>query len=79
MSLAKSEAKILHDNISDRAYTHEDLIRIISTRSKAQLAATFNQYIDLFENPILKVRPCRIPLPPPPPTPSLINCGPTLI
>ncbi|CAA6659509.1 unnamed protein product [Spirodela intermedia] len=54
MVLAKSEAKILHENISDKAYNHEDLIRIISTRSKTQLAATFNHYIDLFENPILK-------------------------
>ncbi|WOL19919.1 annexin D7-like [Canna indica] len=43
-SLAKSEAKLLHEKISEKAYSHEELVRIISTRSKPQLIATLNQY-----------------------------------
>ncbi|KAJ7946713.1 Annexin, partial [Quillaja saponaria] len=53
-TLATSEAKILHKKISERAYNDEDLIRILTTRSKAQLNATFNHYNDLFGNPINK-------------------------
>ncbi|KAJ7959020.1 Annexin [Quillaja saponaria] len=44
LTLAKSEAKILHEKISDKAYNHEDLIRILTTRSKAQINATLNHY-----------------------------------
>ncbi|XP_073010803.1 annexin Gh1 [Typha latifolia] len=54
VSLAKSEAKVLHENISDKAYDHEELIRILTTRSKAQLIATLNHYNDEFGNPINK-------------------------
>jgi annexin D len=50
MKLAKSEAKILHEKISDKAYDHEDVIRILSTRSKSQLIATLNQFKDEFGN-----------------------------
>ncbi|KAF3332293.1 annexin D1-like protein [Carex littledalei] len=50
MKLAKSEAKILHEKISDKAYDHEDVIRILSTRSKAQLIATLNQFNNEFGN-----------------------------
>ncbi|OIT00523.1 PREDICTED: annexin D2-like [Nicotiana attenuata] len=46
MTLARKEANILHEKISDKAYNDEELIRIISTRSKAQLNATFNHYLD---------------------------------
>ncbi|KAJ7968185.1 Annexin [Quillaja saponaria] len=53
-TLANSEAKILHEKISEKAYNDEDLIRILTTRSKAQLNATFNNYNDLFGNPINK-------------------------
>jgi hypothetical protein len=35
MTLAKSEAKILHEKIFEKAYNHEKLIRILTTRSKA--------------------------------------------
>jgi len=42
--LAKSEAGILHDAIKDKAFNHEEVIRIVSTRSKAQIMATFNYY-----------------------------------
>ncbi|KAK7268301.1 hypothetical protein RIF29_20998 [Crotalaria pallida] len=48
MTLATSEAKILHDKIIEKTYNHEELIRILTTRSKAQLSATFNQYNDLY-------------------------------
>ncbi|KAH9704670.1 Annexin D1 [Citrus sinensis] len=44
ITLAKSEAKILNEKISDKAYNDEDLIRILATRSKAQINATLNQY-----------------------------------
>ncbi|MQM22878.1 hypothetical protein Taro_055937 [Colocasia esculenta] len=52
MTLAKSEAKILHENISKKHYENEELIRILTTRSRAQLAATFNQYNNGFGVPI---------------------------
>ncbi|KAM1157892.1 hypothetical protein ACFX1X_028757 [Malus domestica] len=44
--LAKSEADILHDAIKDKAFNHDEIIRILSTRSKTQLMATFNHYRD---------------------------------
>ncbi|XP_030439696.1 annexin-like protein RJ4 [Syzygium oleosum] len=42
--LANSEADVLHNAIKDKAFSHEEVIRILSTRSKAQLRATFNRY-----------------------------------
>ncbi|XP_010269245.1 PREDICTED: annexin D2-like [Nelumbo nucifera] len=54
MTLAKSEAKVLHQKISEKAYNDEDLIRILTTRSKIQLNATLNHYNDEFGNPINK-------------------------
>lgn len=56
MSLAKSEAKILHEKIKDKHYNDDELIRIVSTRSRAQINATVNQYKNEFGNDILKVR-----------------------
>ncbi|MCD7468704.1 Annexin D2 [Datura stramonium] len=53
-TLASNEAKILHEKISDKAYSDEELIRILSVRSIAQLHATFNQYNDKFGNAINK-------------------------
>lgn len=52
--LANSEAKILHEKISDKAYFDEEVIRILSTRSKAQLNATLNRYNDAFGTTINK-------------------------
>ncbi|KAG6479081.1 annexin D7-like [Zingiber officinale] len=52
--LAKSEAKLLHEKITEKAYGNDELIRIITTRSKAQLTATFNQYHNEFRKPINK-------------------------
>ncbi|KAG8373365.1 hypothetical protein BUALT_Bualt11G0016600 [Buddleja alternifolia] len=54
MMLAKSEAKILHEKICDKAYADEELIRILTTRSKAQLNATLNQYNNQFGKAINK-------------------------
>lgn len=54
MTLAKSEAKILHQKICDKAYNDDELIRILTTRSKAQLNATLNQYNNQFGNAINK-------------------------
>lgn len=55
MTLAKSEAKILHEKISEKAYNHEDVIMFLSTRSKAQINATLNRYKNEFGNDINKV------------------------
>lgn len=44
--LADKEADILHNAINDKACNHEDIIRIITTRSKAQVVATLNRYKD---------------------------------
>lgn len=55
MKLAKSEAKILHEKISEKSYNHDELIRILTTRSKAQLNATLNHYNNEFGNAIDKV------------------------
>ncbi|XP_057826561.1 annexin Gh1 [Cryptomeria japonica] len=52
--LAKSEAKQLHEAIKEKAFNHEELIRILSTRSKAQLNATFNHYKDEYGHHINK-------------------------
>lgn len=54
MMLAKSEAKILHEHIADKAYNHEEIIRILTTRSKAQLGASLNHYNNEFGNDINK-------------------------
>ncbi|KAJ8485211.1 hypothetical protein OPV22_017696 [Ensete ventricosum] len=43
-SLAKSEARILQDVVKQKKLNHEETIRILGTRSKAQLNATFNCY-----------------------------------
>ncbi|CAK9322085.1 unnamed protein product [Citrullus colocynthis] len=51
---AKSEAKILHEKIASKEYNHEELIRILTTRSKAQLLATFNHYNNEYGNAINK-------------------------
>ncbi|KAI3952327.1 hypothetical protein MKX01_005194 [Papaver californicum] len=53
-TLAKREAKILHEHISDKEYNHDELIRILTTRSKTQLFATFNHYNNEFGNAITK-------------------------
>lgn len=55
--LANSEAEILHNAIKDhKAFNHEEAIRILSTRSKTQLIATFNRYRDDQATSITKVK-----------------------
>ena len=53
--LAHSEAKILHEKIQHKSYSDDEIIRILTTRSKAQLLATFNYYNDSFGHPFNKV------------------------
>lgn len=63
MSLAKSEANILHQKIKDNDCSHEEVIRILTTRSKAQLCATFTDYKNEFGNSINKVHSiCKLTL-----------------
>jgi hypothetical protein len=45
-SLAKLEAEILHEAIKNKKGKLDDVIRILTTRSKTQLKATFNRYRD---------------------------------
>ncbi|KAL5751540.1 hypothetical protein ACOSQ2_022047 [Xanthoceras sorbifolium] len=54
MVLAKKEAKIIREAISDKKYNDDELIRILSTRSKAQLNASLNHYKDEFGKSINK-------------------------
>uniref|UniRef100_A0A2P2NYB1 Annexin n=1 Tax=Rhizophora mucronata TaxID=61149 RepID=A0A2P2NYB1_RHIMU len=44
--LADSEADTLHGAFKDKKFSHEDVIRILTTRSKTQITATFNRYRD---------------------------------
>ncbi|KAI4333016.1 hypothetical protein L6164_017873 [Bauhinia variegata] len=53
-SLAEAEANILHDALRDKTEKREEVIRILSTRSKTQLIATFNRYKDLHGTSITK-------------------------
>ncbi|XP_008455625.2 annexin D2-like isoform X1 [Cucumis melo] len=53
-TLAKSEAKILHEKIADKEFNHDEVIRILTTRSKAQLLATLNHYNNDYGNAINK-------------------------
>lgn len=55
MQMAHSEADMLREDIHEKAFNHDELIRILSTRSKAQLKATFNSYRDIYGRSITKV------------------------
>ncbi|KAK7385302.1 hypothetical protein VNO78_31018 [Psophocarpus tetragonolobus] len=54
LTLAKTEAKLLHEKISSKAYNDDDFIRILATRSRAQINATLNHYKDAFGKDINK-------------------------
>ncbi|KAK8609294.1 hypothetical protein V6N13_061743 [Hibiscus sabdariffa] len=43
-TLAKSEAKVLHEAIKDKELNNDEVIRILTTRSKLQLQLIFNVY-----------------------------------
>ncbi|KAG8044710.1 hypothetical protein GUJ93_ZPchr0075g2719 [Zizania palustris] len=45
-ALAQSEAKIIRESVADGATHHGELIRIVGTRSRAQLRATFSWFRD---------------------------------
>jgi hypothetical protein len=53
-TLAKAEAKILREKVTDKACNDDDFIRILCTRSKAQLNATLNHYNNSYGNSISK-------------------------
>ena len=53
--LVEAEAEILHKCIKDKAYNHDEITRILTTRSKAQLTATFYRFRDVYSTPITKV------------------------
>ncbi|KAG6408542.1 hypothetical protein SASPL_131555 [Salvia splendens] len=58
--LANSEAACLHNAIQNKAFSDEEVIRIITTRSKLQIQATLNKYKDDYSSSItkhLKVEP----------------------
>ncbi|KAJ1686802.1 hypothetical protein LUZ63_018192 [Rhynchospora breviuscula] len=59
--LAKTEAKILNDAITKGEYNSDEIIRILSTRSKAQLHATFNCYKDAHNLSITKALSTKSP------------------
>nr|KAJ0227156.1 hypothetical protein LSAT_V11C100044940 [Lactuca sativa] len=46
LKLAKSESIILRNAIEEKTLNHEEILRIITTRSKPQLMATLNHYKD---------------------------------
>ncbi|XP_050235871.1 annexin-like protein RJ4 [Mercurialis annua] len=52
--VAHLEADVLHDDIYTKAFNHDELIRILSTRTKSQLMATFNYYKDKYGTSITK-------------------------
>ncbi|KAL2898235.1 Annexin-like protein RJ4 [Bienertia sinuspersici] len=52
--LVASEAETLHKCIKDKEYNHDEVIRILTTRSKVQLIATFYRYRDVYSTPITK-------------------------
>ncbi|XP_047147700.1 annexin-like protein RJ4 [Vigna umbellata] len=46
VKLAQTEANILHESIKEKKANYEEVTRILTTRSKTQLVATFNRYRD---------------------------------
>ncbi|PHU17940.1 hypothetical protein BC332_13635 [Capsicum chinense] len=54
LCLPKEEFKILHGKISAKAYSDDEVIRILDTKSKTQLSTTLNHYKDENGEDILK-------------------------
>ncbi|TKY49685.1 Annexin protein RJ4 [Spatholobus suberectus] len=46
VKLTQTEANILHETVKEKKGNYEEVIRILTTRSKTQLVATFNRYRD---------------------------------
>jgi len=55
VKLAEKEAEILHDCIKKKEFKHEEIIRIITTRNKTQLIATFYRFKNAYNTPVTKV------------------------
>ena len=55
VKLANLEANALHNAIKEKVLNRDEIVRIVSKRSKAQLMATFNHYKDEYGASITKV------------------------
>ncbi|XP_027339454.1 annexin D8-like [Abrus precatorius] len=53
-SMAHSEANIVHQIIEKKAFNDDEIIRILSTRSKKQLCATFSIFRNMYGTTITK-------------------------
>ncbi|KAJ1420852.1 Annexin [Sesbania bispinosa] len=53
-SMAHSEANTLHQLIEKKAFNDDEIIRILSTRSKEQLCVTFNTFRNIYGTTITK-------------------------
>ncbi|KAK7246205.1 hypothetical protein RIF29_41065 [Crotalaria pallida] len=53
-SMANSEANILRQAIESKAFNDDEIIRILSTRSKKQLCVTFNAFKNIYGTTITK-------------------------
>ncbi|CAI0446167.1 unnamed protein product [Linum tenue] len=54
LTLAKQEAKILREKFEEKQFADDEVIRILSTRSKSQVNAALNQYKSQFGHEIVK-------------------------
>ncbi|CAL1390420.1 unnamed protein product [Linum trigynum] len=54
MTLAKQEAKILHEKFEGKQFADDEVVRILSTRSKSQVNAALNEYKAQFGHEIGK-------------------------
>ncbi|KAG4108940.1 hypothetical protein GLYMA_U031126v4, partial [Glycine max] len=52
--LAQTEAEILHDAVKEKKGSYEETIRVLTTRSRTQLVATFNCYREIHGTSISK-------------------------
>ncbi|KAK7314223.1 hypothetical protein VNO77_39436 [Canavalia gladiata] len=52
--LAQTEAEILHEAVKEKKGSQEEAIRVLTTRSKTQLIATFNRYREIHGTSITK-------------------------
>ncbi|ONK63588.1 uncharacterized protein A4U43_C07F16810 [Asparagus officinalis] len=53
-SIDQITAEILRESIEQKSFHHDEIVRILSTRSRAQLNATFNHYKDEYGTSISK-------------------------
>lgn len=60
--LAQTEAEILHEALKNKKGSYEEVVRILTTRSKTQLVATFNRYKDVHGTSITKVNKIIFPI-----------------